>query len=242
MLIALHGFTESDEIWTDILAPMSGAVPFLCPLLPGHGGKPCPASITIPGLADELAQRFSSQPVDLIGYSMGGRIALQWALRHPASVRRLVLISCNPGLRDADERSLRHQRDERLAQILEEDGIGPFVAWWEANPTLRTAKKLPRANDEILRSRRLNQDPNGLAGALRQLGAGPMPDLWQLLPGLNIPTLLIAGAADARYCDVMREMSALIPNARLHVVADSGHAVHREQPQHLLGLIREFIA
>lgn len=237
-LTALHGFTETDETWTEVLAPL--ASPLRCPLMPGHGWRPCPPDTTIPSLAGELAAMLPAGG-DLLGYSMGGRIALQLVLDHPGKVRRLVLVSCNAGIRDARERQERQARDEHLADILDQDGLGPFVAWWENTPALRPARPLPRTVEEALRSRRLNQDPHGLADALHCLGAGAMPDLWPRLGGLRLPVLLIAGAADARYVGLMGEMAKLIPGARLAVVPDAGHAVHREQPERLCALVRDFL-
>ena len=80
---------------------------------------------------------------DLLGYSLGGRVALQLALDHPGRIRRLVLVSSGPGIADPAERERRRQRDERLAQILDEDGISPFTAWWESSPALKPARPLP---------------------------------------------------------------------------------------------------
>lgn len=238
-LTALHGFTETDETWAEVLAPLGAAV--RCPLMPGHGWRPCPAGTTVPGVAAELAATLPAGG-DLLGYSMGGRIALQLALDHPGRVRRLVLVSCNAGIRTAAERRERLARDEHLADILDQDGLGPFVAWWETCAALRPARPLPRVVEEELRSRRLNQDPHGLADALRRIGAGPMPDLWPRLGALALPVLLIAGAADARYAALMREMAELIPGARLEIVPDAGHAVHREQAARLCALVRGFLA
>ncbi len=234
MLLAVHGFTETDEVWRRPLAALA-EVRFA--LLPGHGWSPCPPGTTQAGAAAAL-------PIsggDLLGYSMGGRIALRLALDAPRRIRRLVLISCHAGLRSAREREQRRASDERLAQALEEDGIGPFVAAWQAHPALRPSTPPPRADEDDLRSVRLGQDPRGLAAALRHLGAGAMDDLWSRLSALNLPTLLIAGADDTAYRGHLAEMAALMPHARLEIVPDAGHAVHREQPARLAALLDDFL-
>lgn len=242
MLIALHGFTETDHVWQDLLAPSFPAL--RCPLLPGHGDKPCPTGTSLASTARDILARIPDQaPCDLLGYSMGGRVAIRLALDHPQRVRRLVLISCNPGMDDARERAQRRLRDEHLAQILEEDGIGPFVAWWQSNPVLKPANPLPRAMQESLRCMRLNQEPKGLANALRLLGASDADnDLWPRLGELRMPTLLITGAADQRYANIMAAMHQRIAGSRLETVAAAGHAIHREQAEPLLKLVGAFLA
>lgn len=239
MLYALHGFTETDQAWSETLG---GDIPGLrCPLLPGHGCRPCPPGLTLQQAATDLVGGFPDEPVDLLGYSMGGRLALRLALDHPSRVRRLILVSSHAGIRDAKERDLRRRRDESLAQVLEEDGIGPFVSWWEGQPALKPYKPFPAAVAESVRARRLNQDANGLAGCLRTLGAGSMQDVWPRLPELKMPVLLISGAADQRYRSLMDGMAAAIPGCRRDVVLRSGHAVHRERPQVVAQMVGAFI-
>lgn len=240
MLLALHGYTETDLSWQDVLGPLPGGL--RCDLLPGHGWKPCPTGASLATLLPQIARSLPADGCDLLGYSMGGRISLQLALEHPDRVRRLILVSCHAGIRDDRKRALRRLRDEHLAQMLEEDGIGPFVSWWQNNPALKPAQPVARADLEHVRSIRLNQDPIGLAGALRCLGAGAFDDLWPRLGSLTMPTLLLAGAADAAYCDQMREMSRLIPRAEFSTIDEAGHAAHREQPAHLMALVRGFLA
>ncbi len=236
MLIALHGFTETAAVWHQVLGPAAR-----CELLPGHGHRPCPPGNGFQAVAATLAAQLPAGG-DLLGYSMGGRIALRLALDHPGRVRRLILVSTSPGISDPGERALRRARDERLAQILEEDGIGPFVAWWEANPALRPAKPLARRVEEDLRCLRLNQDPHCLAANLRQLGTGMMEPLWNRLGELTMPVLLVAGAADRTYCDKCTRMAARMPDARVVIIPDSGHAVHREQAAALRATVDEFLA
>ncbi len=240
MLVALHGFTENDEVWREVLnLPPDRLV---CPLLPGHGFKPCAPDTGVASLAAEIATEACANGCDLMGYSMGGRIALHLALDRPKHVRRLILVSSGPGFRDGTLQGSRRHSDEIMAEILEEDGLGPFVAYWEANPILKPAHPLPRAVEEQVRSRRLNHDPLGLAGALRRLGAGAMPNLWDRLGALRTPTLLIAGSSDQRYCQVMADMAKAMPDARLAVVPEAGHAIHREQPAAVRELVLGFVA
>ena len=212
MLLALHGFTETDEPWRELLPEAVALV------LPGHGHVPVGTDADLASVAAEVALRLPTDGGDIVGYSMGGRIALRLALDHPRRVRRLVLVSSGPGFPPGDEGAQRRRRDAWLADILEEDGIGPFVAWWESNPVLRPAQPFSRAETQRLRAMRLNQDPRGLATCLRRFGPGSMESLWERLGELRASTLLIAGAADARYVQVMGDMRARLPQARLAVV------------------------
>jgi 2-succinyl-6-hydroxy-2,4-cyclohexadiene-1-carboxylate synthase len=237
MPLVLHGFTEDDTAWAET-CPLPGAD---YALLPGHGWRPC-RQPGIRELATDLAAGLPLGGGDLVGYSMGGRIALRMALDHPERVRRLVLVSSGPGWRAGDERTRRTRLDEALAQILEEDGLGPFVAWWESNPVLKPARPFSADMTARLRARRLSHDPCGLAQALRAYGSGTMEGLWDRLGDIRVPTLLIAGEADARYRGVMGEMAQRMPAATLRVIPAAGHAIHREQPGPLGEAIRGWLA
>jgi 2-succinyl-6-hydroxy-2,4-cyclohexadiene-1-carboxylate synthase len=240
MLVALHGFTETDQSWLEVFA--GSQLPIHCPLMPGHGWRPCPEDGSFPAAAAALAERL---PADgsgtLLGYSMGGRVALQLAVDHPQRVGRLVLVSCRPGITDPEAREERRRRDERLAEILEEDGIGPFVAWWERQPVLRAIRSSDGCQEAIQRCRRLNQDPLGLAASLPHRGQGEMPRRWDRRGALQMPSLRIAGGATPAYLADMRRMAETMPNAQLEVFPETGHAVHREWPERLVEVVERFV-
>jgi pimeloyl-ACP methyl ester carboxylesterase len=82
----------------------------------------------------------------------------------------------------------------------------------------------------------------GLANSLRGLGQGVQPPLVDRLPSVRMPALLLAGALDAKYAALSREMSRAMPDARRVIVPDAGHAVHLERPQAFQYAVLDFLA
>ncbi|HSM34312.1 MAG TPA: alpha/beta fold hydrolase [Anaerolineae bacterium] len=235
-MLLLHGFTGSARSWGDHLEAWSLGHRVIAPDLLGHGGSEAPTDPTRYALerqADDLAGLLRLLDVgraDIVGYSMGARLALVMALAHPGLVGCLVLESPSAGIVDPVARSARRQADERLARILERDGIEAFVAGWEAQPLFASHAALPADRQRQLRSERLGHDPLALAASLRGAGQGVMAPLHDRLPGIAAPTLVIAGALDTAGVERARNVAAGIPRARLEVVAGVGHTPHLEAP------------
>ena len=238
-LLLLHGFTGSAATWAPFLAPLAGRHDVVAVDLLGHGASdrpPDPARHAAARVADDLAALLDALGVAraaVLGYSMGGRLALHFALAHPDRVSALVLESASAGIADDDERRERADADARLADDLERDGTAAFVARWERLPLWASQASLPAATRERLRAQRLANDAAALAASLRGAGAGITPPAHGRLASLRTPTLLVAGALDAKYARLARELSAAIPDARAVVVPEAGHAVHLERPAEL---------
>lgn len=253
--VLLHGFTGSGAAWGSVLidALASAVTPPVLLDLPGHGrwaGRTDPAHFTLASVFDliEGAGAPASEGagpqgrLDLVGYSMGGRLALAYAVNHPGRVRRLVLESASPGLETETARAERRASDQVLAAGLEAGGIGTFVDAWEALPLFATQASLAPAVRARVRAGRLANDPASLAAALRGLGTGALPSYWAALGALGIPVLLIAGAEDAKFVEIGRRMAERLPDARLVVVEGAGHAVHLERPDAWLDLVSTFLS
>ena len=172
---------------------------------------------------------------------MGGRVALHLAAAAPERVAALVLESSSPGIVSAAERQARVAADTALADAIERDGLSAFVDRWERQSLFASQAALPEDTRARLRAQRLANNPLGLANSLRGMGAGRQESLWDRLAGLDVPTLLIAGALDAKYCALADEMLALLPNARAAIVPGAGHTVHLEQPQAFIQNVIEFL-
>jgi 2-succinyl-6-hydroxy-2,4-cyclohexadiene-1-carboxylate synthase len=236
-LVLLHGFTGSAATWAGLMARLAPRRQCIAIDLIGHGGSGAPADparytmecavADLAGILDALGM----PGVDLLGYSLGGRLALQFAAAAPSRVRALILESASPGLASAAERAARIAADESLASAIERDGLEAFVARWEALPLWASQAALPLATRERLRAQRLRNNPQGLANSLRGMGTGSQRALWDELPRLRMPALVLAGALDAKFSAIAQEMADALPHAELAIVPNAGHAIHLEQPE-----------
>lgn len=231
----LHGFTNNHTSWQPILAHLPHLQPILPDLL-GHGQTSSPTDPHRYQMAQAstdlafLLSQLISQPAHLIGYSMGGRIALHLALNYPHLFRSLTLESASPGLKTESERAVRRQNDEQLAQKLEQNGLESFITFWENLPLFANQQTLPPETRLCLQQQRLQNNPLGLANSLRGMGTGSQPSLWERLPELHLPTLLLVGELDPKFTTLNQQMVDLIPHVRLVVLPSAGHTPHLEQP------------
>jgi 2-succinyl-6-hydroxy-2,4-cyclohexadiene-1-carboxylate synthase len=185
---------------------------------------------TAAGLA-ALFDRVLGEPAHLLGYSMGGRLALYVALHYPDRVRSLLLESASPGLADAEARAARRQRDEALAARIERAGVPAFVDFWGSIPLFASQAKLPADARARLREQRLRNRAAGLANSLRGMGTGAQPSLWPRLGEVTAPTLLLVGEEDAKFRGIALEMARLLPRSQTMVFPGAGHTVHLERPR-----------
>jgi 2-succinyl-6-hydroxy-2,4-cyclohexadiene-1-carboxylate synthase len=197
--------------------------------LPGHGGSAEQRGDLLEA-ADAVVQAgrtaFGGVPFDLLGYSLGARVALRAALEHPEALQRLVLVSGTAGIDDDDARAARRGRDEALARGLEQNGgVERFLDRWLTQPLFATLAPEAAQGDE-----RRRNSAAGLASSLRLAGTGSQTPLWDRLGTLDVPVLVLAGATDPRYVALGVRLASALPRAHLAVVPGAGHAVTLEQP------------
>ncbi|MDD9956302.1 MAG: 2-succinyl-6-hydroxy-2,4-cyclohexadiene-1-carboxylate synthase [Anaerolineaceae bacterium] len=246
-LLLLHGFTGSHANWAHLQAGF--AEHFLTHVvdLPGHGKTDTPGDATrcrqelVSADLVALMARCGHNRFNLLGYSMGGRLALALTLCFPDKVTALVLESASPGLPTAAERERRQQQDEALAGKIEAEGVRRFVEEWEQLPLFASQRQLPSSVRNALRQQRLGNSAHGLATSLRGAGTGTQYSCWSQIPQLKTPTLLICGELDAKFCDLARRMVSANPALKLRQVAGAGHCVHLEQAQSFQRAAMDFL-
>lgn len=247
-LILLHGFTGRAESWQSIIDRLAGDYDLHAIDLIGHGASSAPADparyrfdLAVNDLAAVL-DRLGIDRVACLGYSLGGRLALGVAIAHPRRVSALILASATAGIQEENERALRRASDDALAARIEKNGIAAFVAEWESLPMWATQRSLLPKTLAAQRQRRLANSPTGLANSLRGMGQGAQPSLWHRLGDVQAPTLLIAGALDAKFTDLAARMERGIEDAALCLIPHAGHAVHLESPERFSEAVRGFLA
>ncbi|SFA39835.1 2-succinyl-6-hydroxy-2,4-cyclohexadiene-1-carboxylate synthase [Parageobacillus thermantarcticus] len=245
-LLLLHGFTGSVETWKPFFPYWRDYQLILVDII-GHGltdSPNDPARYEIEKVAadlEKILQHFHLQDAHVLGYSMGGRLALTFAILYPHLVRTLVLESSSPGLKTMQERRERIERDEALAEEIERYGVKAFVEKWENMPLFASQKRLPVSVQQQIRNERLNNNEKGLANSLRGMGTGKQPSWWNRLSEVNVPTLLLCGEWDQKFCRIAEEMKKYLPNCEMVKVAQAGHAIHVEQREIFAKIVSEFI-
>jgi len=244
--VVLHGFTGSGAAMDGVVQALrAGGRQVSAPDLAGHGPPPAPtdpATYTMDACVESVAALLDG-PTHVAGYSMGGRVGLALAVAHAGEVATLALIGASPGLAGEAARAERRAGDEALAASIESDGIEAFVDRWEAQPLFATqADRLDVETQAVIRRARLAHDPAGLAASLRGMGTGSMRPLHGDLGRLVMPVLLMAGADDAKYCQIAFEMATCLPDARVVVVPGAGHAAHLERPAAVHAELVAFLA
>ncbi len=244
-VMMIHGFTGSHESMSELC----GLIPRKCvsPDLIGHGMSPCPddtKQYRLESMVDQLnevTKKTMRQPFSLIGYSMGARLALTYAMASQAMVSCLVLISGTAGIQDELERHERLIRDSSIASDIEVHGMQHFVNYWERQPIFTSQRSLSAEKKQAMRRIRLSQRPKGLANHLRMAGTGAMVPLWDYLERLEIPVLLIVGEEDTKFMHIAERMKARLPDAALETIGNAGHAVHYEKPRETAASIIQFL-
>ncbi len=230
----LHGFTQSGRSWRELIDLMPARWTWIVPTLRGHGetelepGAPC----SMDACADDLELLWKHLRVaktHLVGYSMGGRLALHVAARRPERLMSLLTIGSHAGLDDRG-RAARARSDEALAKTIEADGVEAFVDHWSSLPLFAGLRRRGDAYVVQVRAERLGNRAAGLACSLRGMGAGVMEPVWDGLRRVTAPCTFVAGALDEPYVAAARRLAATVRSGRVEVVQDAGHAVHQEQP------------
>jgi 2-succinyl-6-hydroxy-2,4-cyclohexadiene-1-carboxylate synthase len=174
----------------------------------------------------------------LVGYSLGGRLALRAALREPSHYLGVVTVGATAGIDEPSLRSVRAEADERLAAWMEAAPIEDIVGVWERQPLFADqSEKLI----EEQRPGRLAQRPQDLAMLMRTAGQGVLEPVWHELLYFELPLLAIAGSRDEGYVRAAKRIADTAPHGRAEIVEGAGHAAHLQRPDEVAGLIESLL-
>lgn len=234
-LALVHGFTQTRRCWGPVADDLARDHELVLVDAPGHGRS---AHVDVDLVEGGRLIADVAGPAVYVGYSMGGRFVLHTALERPDVVRGLVLIGATAGLESAEERAARIADDEARARRIEEIGVAAFLDEWLALPLFAGLSPETAARDA-----RLENTTAGLASSLRRAGTGTQRPTWHRLGEIAVPTLVVAGADDAKFVALGRRLADGIGDrATFTTVPGAGHTAHLEQPDAFLALLRPWLA
>jgi 2-succinyl-6-hydroxy-2,4-cyclohexadiene-1-carboxylate synthase len=234
-VILLHGFAQSPATWheTIVLLEAAGYRAYAPDILQVKNTEisACPREryYSFPSLVATLVSWLDHEGFDrvnLVGYSMGGRIALHVAQAYSQRVSSLVLESCGLGPRDGAAQIANEEWDAALAARLRRNTIGDFVDYWENLPLFASQKELPPEVRERVRAERLAHDPELLARLVEGIGQHTMSDMRTLLREIKIPLLYMVGTYDEKYRMLADEIESSFGVMVRRF--DTGHDIHLE--------------
>lgn len=236
-VLLLHGFAGSARTMRPLIDALAERHRVIAPDLPGHGRSDAPhdaAAYAWPALIRHLARlldALDAPQAHVLGFSLGGRLALQLAARRPERVRTLCTIGSRCVWTDPAERSARRTRDAALASRIENEGMRAFVG-----------DEKHGAQDDALAAAAPRAGTHGLALALRGLGAADQPDVGAALAVSAVPLLLLAGANDPGPLAAAQALAAELPAARACAITGAGHRAHLECTHEVARLALDFFA
>lgn len=230
----VHGFLGSPADWADVMRLLPPGIACDCIALRNLG------CASIEEAAAALATHLATRPSDLVvGYSMGGRIALELAAQRPELAPRLLLLSANPGIDDATDgagaRARRASEDDERSDEIRRDGLDAFTKHWYRLPLF--APFVLHPSFEAARARRAQGEAAFWARCVSGCSPGRAISRWSALPALAVRTVLAAGSLDERYAAIASRARQAVPTLDVEIVAGVGHVLPLEAPDACARLI-----
>ena len=245
-IVFLHGFTGSSRDFLNLPEPIFSNYRCLIPDLPGHGKTKLLEDANVfqthgqITLLEQWLDANRQSKLNLFGYSMGGRLALQFAAVNPHRINSLILVSTTAGIEKETMRQRRVNTDIKLAQKILNSEPEDFLTTWLSQHIFQGIAERGQEFIAAEVARRLPIQPAGLACSLKYFSTGVMPSVWHQLPHIKIPTLVIAGSRDRKYLAIANELVASMPNASLTIL-NTTHSPLIESPDLLWEKIITFL-
>jgi 2-succinyl-6-hydroxy-2,4-cyclohexadiene-1-carboxylate synthase len=244
----LHGFTGCATDWAPVVSLLNKKYNYYLVDLVGHGKSDSPKEkhyYSIDSIVKQLKEiilTITNNKIVLAGYSMGGRIALNFALQNASILKGLILESSTYGIIEEDLRIERIRQDEKLAEFIDNNPIDKFIDYWMNIDLFNTQRRFSNERLNRIRERKLENNRTGLSNTLRCSGTGCMKPLYNNLKDIPVETILISGELDTKFTDINTEMVKLFTNAEHRIITNAGHNTHLEEPRRFIAEVNKFLS
>ncbi|MEU0265113.1 alpha/beta fold hydrolase [Nocardioides sp. NPDC006303] len=243
-VVLLHGFLCSSDMWRHQVAELASTTRTLTLDFPGHGESRALTTdypFTEDGFADltaSLLERLGISSAVLVGFSMGGGVALNVAARYPRLVAGLFLADVGGGSVDVEEhRASMH----RVADRIDNGEFSAAVEDFLVSPTFVDYVNRSADCRSHMETMMLGCDPSRISSVLRGVLAGRAPISERPVEDIKVPTHVLVGALDQQCRLPASELFNRIPGAAFTSLADAGHMTPVEEPEAFTGELRQFL-
>lgn len=173
----------------------------------------------------------------LVGYSMGGRLALHALLADESPWDAAVLVSAHPGLELASERVARRAADADWASRALTGDWAAFLDSWNSQAVLAG----PGFPDERTRAARLRQRRREIARSFVDWSLGAQDSLWERLSEISVPVMWVSGVEDSKFSALAARAAGGMPRAAHHLLEDAGHRAPWQNESRFCDAVRDFL-
>ncbi len=246
-IVLLHGFGGNAEDWNFTSGKLGHRFYTIAVDLIGHGETSSPENpeyYSTDRIVSQLNQLFDKMDLTkfiLLGYSMGGRAALSYAVKYPRKITGLILESTSFGISDPEERQQRLNSDIQLAKKIEKEGLETFFNDWYKQTLFDSLTKSHKINLDQIIQKKLKCSSTGLKNILVEFSPAKMPHYLENLFEHNFPVLLINGELDDKYNQINEKAVKLLKQGEHKIVQGAGHNTHLEKPTDFINFVNSFL-
>jgi len=246
-VLFLHGFTGCAEDWFPVLEQIPDKYNCIAVDIVGHGKSDAPGMqsyYSVESIVNQIKfvkDHLTPNKVFLLGYSMGGRIALSYASAHPEDLKGLILESASAGIKNDEERQKRYEEDLKLAEFIETHTLDEFVEMWQDQELFNTQRRFSNDKFKKIKKKKASGSKIGYANSLRGFSTGIMPPVHDKLKKIPLKVLLITGDLDSKFTGINARIAKRFFKAKHKIVRNSGHTTHLEDPKRFIEIVLNYL-
>jgi 2-succinyl-6-hydroxy-2,4-cyclohexadiene-1-carboxylate synthase len=246
-VLFLHGFTGCAEDWFPVFEQMPDKYNYIAMDIVGHGKSDVPGSPSKYNIESIISQikfvkdYFTPNKIFLLGYSMGGRIALSYASVYPDDLKGLILESASAGIKNDEERQKRYDEDLKLAEFIETHTVEEFIEMWNDQELFNTQRRFSNDKLKKIKKKKALGSKIGYANSLKGFSTGIMPPVHDKLKKIPLKVLLITGDLDTKFTGINARLAKRFFKAKHKIVRNSGHNTHLEESKRFVEIVLNYL-
>lgn len=246
-ILFLHGFTGCAEDWYPVFEQLPDKYNLFALDLIGHGKSDAPADVSLYSTESIVTQikfvkdHLTPNKIFVVGYSMGGRAALSFAIAHPEDIKGIILESSTAGIKNEDERKKRYEEDLKLAGFIETHSLDEFIEMWTDQELFNTLRRFSNDKLKKMKKKKAAGSKIGYANMLKGFSTGIMPPLHDKLKKFTTKSLLISGDLDTKFTGINARLSKRFFKAKHKIVRNSGHNTHLEEQKRFIEIVVNYL-